>query len=143
MERITLIHPAQPIIAQLTKKMCAPANHVTFSTYLRSQSMRVEILNGVERRRQWSDDEKARITEETSRDLAKDFGGGSSAWGWPQPDLRLVARLERMSLASQSAAPHLILGPCRRAISGDCCDAAPAGDDAAAFWAIYGRRRRA
>jgi transposase len=28
-------------------------------------SMRVEILNGVERRRRWSDDEKARIIEET------------------------------------------------------------------------------
>ena len=27
--------------------------------------MRVEVLSGVERRRQWSDDEKARIVEET------------------------------------------------------------------------------
>ena len=27
--------------------------------------MRVEVLSGVERRRQWSDDEKARIIEET------------------------------------------------------------------------------
>lgn len=38
---------------------------MTLRTSLRSQSTRVEILNGVERRRRWSDDEKARITEET------------------------------------------------------------------------------
>ena len=33
--------------------------------------MRVEILEGVERRRRWSDDEKARITEESFRSGAK------------------------------------------------------------------------
>jgi transposase len=36
-----------------------------------SGSMRVEILNGFERRRRWSDDEKARIIEETFAPGAK------------------------------------------------------------------------
>jgi transposase len=51
--------------------------------------MRVEILNGLERRRRWSDSEKARITQETFTpgakvsEVARKHGGSRSlifAW---------------------------------------------------------------
>lgn len=69
--------------------------------------MRVEILNGVERRRRWSDDEKARITEETFApgakisEVARRHGVGRSLiFAW-----RRQARADELG---ERAPPHLI-----------------------------------
>jgi transposase len=69
--------------------------------------MRVEILNGLERRRRWSDDEKARITEETFApgailsDVARKHGASRSLiFAW--------RRQARANEHGERAAAHLI-----------------------------------
>jgi transposase len=69
--------------------------------------MRVEILNGVERRRRWSDDEKLRIIEETFApgakisEVARRHGiGRSLIFVW-----RRQARLGELGVSS---APRLV-----------------------------------
>ncbi len=67
--------------------------------------MRVEVLSGVERRRQWSDDEKARIVEETLvpgarvADVARrNAVSASLVFGW--------RRLARDGLLGRACRPH-------------------------------------
>lgn len=57
--------------------------------------MRVEILNGAERRPRWSDDKKGRIIEESIAPGAK-----ASARRFSEPDLRLAAPGELMHSTS-------------------------------------------
>jgi transposase len=89
--------------------------------------MRFEVLSGVERRRQWSDDEKARIVEETLvpgakvADVARRHAVSSSlVFGWRRlaregllgrgvPALmpvEIVASLTALPTPSPSAAPR-------------------------------------
>ena len=80
--------------------------------------MRVEILNGLERRRRWSDSEKARITEETFAPGAK-VSEVARKHGVSRSLIFAWRREARAKEHDERAAAHLI--PRRP----DCCHQAP------------------
>ncbi len=75
--------------------------------------MRVEVLSGVERRRQWSDDDKSRIVEETLVPGAKvaevarrNQVSASLVFGW-----RRLARDGLLGRSAPALVPVEIVGP--------------------------------